>query len=358
VSLINKMLKDLDARQSAGARETPRPMYQDLRPTRGGGRASRPSVAPLLIVLALVSLLAGSGYFIWQEWGERWIAQAPEKAPLMASGSAEPAPAAGVAAPATAEPLVTPAPAPAVSTPRTAGAPVVKAAPRTQPVRPGAEAPARVARRPAPAEPQETGGKVEKTLKPMSPQEQAELRYREAAALVTQGRAIEGEPKLREALAADATHAGARELLAGILLQGGRADEARAVLEQGVENNPKHTPFARLLARLYVDAGAEGRAIELLERTNAAAPNDAEVNAFLATLYQRAARHDDAIRSFTAALKLRPQEGRWWIGLGISQEANRNSGAAAESYQRAAASPALDARLRQFAQGRLAALKK
>jgi len=57
------------------------------------------------------------------------------------------------------------------------------------------------------------------------------------------------------------------------------------------------------------------------------------------------------------ALGIRPQEGRWWLGLAISLEAEKNLPAAAEAYQRAKAS-VLDPKLARYAEQRLTALKK
>jgi MSHA biogenesis protein MshN len=422
VSLINKMLKDLESRQGETRPSAPRVVYQDLRPARTVGPARRQSSA-LFAVLLLVALGAG-GFYAWTEWGEAWLAGAPSVPVSPAQVAATPAP---VEEPPTAEtphpgespPLALP-PAPtapdlsvaaeretaAVSPKPQAGHPwpaaigsipspsrdVTRApSPRSEPVAdraakasaPQSVAASRPAKAPTPrvvaprvpAQPAADAGKVEKTVKPLTPHEQAEAQYREAAALMRQGRAADAERTLKEALVTEPAHATARELLAGLLLQGGRANEARELLEQGVARNPKHGQFARLLARLYVDGGDEARAIELLERAVEAAtapslargprldpigestPGDADTLAFLATLYQRAARHADAARRFAQALAVRPQEGRWWLGLAISQEAQLDP-AASDSYQRAVASPGLDPKLQQYARNRLGAIKK
>lgn len=198
---------------------------------------------------------------------------------------------------------------------------------------------------------------LEKKIKPLTPEERAESEYRLAADALQKRRSGEAESRLRAALAAQATHIKARELLAGLLLQSGRWREAQSQLEQGASLHPMHYPFAQLLARLYVDHGQEPRALELLEKARAAGSGDADYLAFLATLQQRAGRHDDATRDFNEALTLRPREGRWWLGLAISLEATEKWKESAEAYRRAAASGNLDHKLLQYSQQRLAVVK-
>jgi MSHA biogenesis protein MshN len=77
----------------------------------------------------------------------------------------------------------------------------------------------------------------------------------------------------------------------------------------------------------------------------------------MATLYQRAGRHPEAVEAYSRAVRLNPQQGRWWLGLAISLEAAQNHGAAADAYQRAVQSGGLDSASRQYAQQRLVLLK-
>ncbi len=252
-----------------------------------------------------------------------------------------------------------PSPAPLASIPSAKVEPPVIRKPEAAPAE-SAEQPDKVAEEPeeAPA-PKAPAVKavLEKKLKPLTPEERAESEYRLAATALQQRRTGEAESRLRAALAAQPSHVKARELLAGLALQGGRWREAQSLLEQGVTLNPNHYPFAQLLARSYVDHGQEQKALELLEKSRAAAGTDPEYLAFLATLYQRAGRQDDAARNFSEALKQRPREGRWWLGLAISLEAVEKWKESAEAYERATASGSLDKQLLRYSQQRLAVVK-
>ena len=440
VSLINKVLRDLEAqRDTASERNARSPLVQDnLRPVRSiKPHLSRQQLLRIGLALATVAV----GVFAWNQWGAKLlmggktpvapkaVAPAPEPAKVATAPAApEPKPVLPPAPSAKSDPSPKPVALAEGPKPVVAAAPAGKPAqdvvvrkPKAEsptpekPVAPAVEPPAKtvvikakglvqdevaakdeIETKPA-TKPKETpqpddsrggggraesgdgkdaGGRatpgavagtaaekpagktvLEKKVKPLSPQDKAESQYRLAATNLQQNRVSEAENHLRAALAAQPAHVKARELLAGLALQGGRWREAQSLLEQGVAQHPQHYPFAQLLARSYVDRGQDLKALSLLEKSREAAGTDAEYFAFLATLYQRNGRHPEAVTSFTEAVKLRPQEGRWLLGFAISLEATEQWKASSEAYQRAAASGSLDKQLLQYSQSRLAAIK-
>lgn len=407
MSLINKMLKDLETRKNAPSRGAPKPpIFDGLRPTMGMGAGARRR--RMLTVVAAFALIA-AGVYAWQQGlldtAYRQMTQrssddataqvgsvAPQPAPLPAAPVEipPPAPTAEIAAPPTesasaTEPAVPPVadaakePAgPAVATGPTGLPPVPMGGPT--PVAPATTAPSAASPKAAgprkdsdlagetksrerPAEkqakllgPDEEGERYEKKDHPRTIEEMAEGAYREGVRFMQQGRPAQADRALRTALTHDPKHLAARELLAGLQLEQGRALDARKILEQGLAQVPEHVPFAQLLARLYVDQGAEQNAVAVLEKVRPYGSDQPEYLAFLATLYQRAGRHADAVEAYRQALALRPQEGRWWLGLAISLEAQKNLPAASEAYQRAKMG-VLDPKLARYAEQRLGALK-
>ena len=199
--------------------------------------------------------------------------------------------------------------------------------------------------------------RVDKKITPLTPEQQAESGYRQAANLLQQGRKTDAEQNLRSALAAHPGHIKARELLAGLELQNGRWREAQQDLEQGLAKVPAYYPFAQLLARVYVEHGSDQKALAVMESSRQAGASNADFMAFLAEMYRRAGRHPEAIKAYAEAINLNPQEGRWWLGMGISQEAGQDWKAASEAYQRAIGSGGLDEKLMQYAKQRLAIVK-
>jgi MSHA biogenesis protein MshN len=382
MSLINDMLRDLDRRQG-GSGALPNEV-RPLPPESGRPRW------PLLAVLA-AAVLAVAGWLHWAGWPTSApVADAPRTAtapipvaapaarqtPAAALPAAEPVvkeqavapeapaaldglrmdaslsrlPVAPPAAPARKTPAVAtkePTPSPPAVAVKT-GAPSAASVGAT---RPAAPAPALSAESPAAA------GGVEKRPRSETPRERAEQDYRKAYALLGQGRTSEALPLLRSTLAEDATHASARLALAGVLAQSGRQDEALALIEEGLQLEPTRSALALAAARLLAARGAYDRAGQVLSRAASSAQADAEFRAFHAAVLQRLTLHKEAVAEYQAALRLAPQAGVWWMGLGISLEADGRSAEAREAYQRARASGALSAELDRFVEQKLRQLQ-
>jgi len=400
VSLINKMLKDLETRERASSSNaSPKSTYEDLRPV-SYVRSGTSSVRSLLMAILLVVMLAaGAFYFFGMGAGKDALIAA------LPFGKSIPAPASVPVTPPSVENIApanpaAPAPQPvqeAASKTETAAVsvqtPLKPAAKKEKPVAPPAPrvieaVPVpQVASKPAPEEaptspvasvakpaaaPKPTPRKeasikqasaepdksvMEKRDIVIGPQEQAEAHYREAAQFVTQGRAEDARATLYAALASYPAHHQARELLAAVALQGGRMQEAQELLTQGRKIAPDYLPFAQLLARINIEQGDEAQAIATLEGARAAGAHNADYLSFLAQLYQRAGRHAEAVKAYRETIAIRVDDARAWLGLGISLEATHDN-TAAEAFTRAIQLGGLDAKLAQYAQQRLAAVKK
>lgn len=344
MSLINKMLKDLETRQGGGARAE-RPIFQDLHSTTGARQPGRR--AP---VVALVLLLAGiAGIYSWSRWRDNTIAVVSATDPAITVAEAPAAIESAPPAPPTAE-SAPPAPA-AVKVPAPAATP--------KPVK-KRESPANQSKPVATAAVESEAGsgpaRIEKTALPYSPEELAENAYQEATRLRKQGDAAGAERQLKTLLATEPKHVKARELLSGLQIENGRWLEAQATLEQGMAQLPAHLAFRYQLARLHLERGELAQAVSLLEAARRPGLNDPELPAFLAAVYQRAGRHADAVKSYQEALTSRPLEGRWWVGLGISLETQKDSDAARIAYRNALDTGRLTSGLTRYAEDRLKAL--
>ena len=201
------------------------------------------------------------------------------------------------------------------------------------------------------------GAAMDKKVRPFTADEKAESEFRQAVTLLQKGRAMDAEKHLEATIKINAEHTKARELLAGLLLQNGHWREAEQTLEQGIAKVPAYSPFAQLLARIYVDHGSNQKALAVMESSRRAGAGDAEFMAFLAEIYRRTGDHAAAIKAYTEAIKLDPQEGRSWLGMGISLEAIQDWNAAGAAYQRAMETGKLDENLLKYARQRLAIVK-
>lgn len=190
-----------------------------------------------------------------------------------------------------------------------------------------------------------------------SPQERAESEYRRAVGLVNQGRVSEGMEGLRAALTLDTKHEASRQTLVSLFMEQRRFDDAFAALQQGLELNPGNSGFAMLTARIMVERKDINAALGVLQKHAPSAGSNADYHAFAAALYQRLGRHSDAVEEYQTALRLSPETGAWWVGLGISQEASDRRKEALTSFKRAYATGNLSPELLAYVDQRLRVLQ-
>ena len=336
MSLLNQMLKDLEQRR-ADAAETP-VLHREVRTLP----AAAPSRRPFWLLLVVVLLLSGAGAGGWFVLGP---ARPLPQAAVPQQVTAAPLPELAVSAP----PI--PAPPSAPISPPTSPAPVKPLAEKssaklrmsdelTFPTRKLEETPA------AP----ETDMTIEKHALELNPREQAERLYRAAVVLLGQAREAEGIATLRLALKDDPEHLAARQLLIKFSVDRRNLETAQTDLEEGLRRLPKQTAWAMLLSRIKLDRGDAGGALALLERHESHAGSAADYQGAMAAMLQRLNRQADAEGRFGRAAQTEPGNGRWWIGLGMTREAQGKTTEAREAYRNALGTNGLGAELRSFAE--------
>lgn len=196
---------------------------------------------------------------------------------------------------------------------------------------------------------------INKQVKELTPQQRAENEYRKSVALLQQGRQAEAGGSLEHALQLDPHHVAARQTWIGLLLDNKRQDEALRLAWEGLELDSAQPGLAMILARLQFEHGELRAAIDTLERTLAHVDR-ADYHAFLAALLQRDDRHKQAAEHYRLALQKAPQNGVWWMGFGISLQADHRTAEAQDAFRRAKASNSLSPDLLGFVEARLAQL--
>lgn len=89
-------------------------------------------------------------------------------------------------------------------------------------------------------------------------------------------------------------------------------------LEIVVERDRSRTVAAKRLARLYAEAGRWDDAWRVLELSASHAGKDAEYQGFAGTVLRQLKRATEAAAHYRRAIALQPDEGRWWVGLGLA----------------------------------------
>ena len=143
----------------------------------------------------------------------------------------------------------------------------------------------------------------------------------------------------REALAqAQALWASGAQDAATELLQ-----QALVMAQHATSTNPAATnvplvaSLARELARMQLAEGRASAALETLTRLEPVLGREAEVWAMRGNAAQRLGRHQDSVQAYTTALQLRPGEQRWLLGSAVSLAALGQLGRAADMMDKARA---------------------
>lgn len=176
---------------------------------------------------------------------------------------------------------------------------------------------------------------IDKRSKDGQARDMAENEYRKGMQAVKRGESAAALPSLHRALELDPMHAKARQALLSILVGGRQWAEAQRTVQAGLALDPAQTGWASILARLQFEQSDTAGALETLERHAAYAGNDADYQGLFAYMLQKQQRFAEAAQRFQAALSLRPQEGRWWFGFGLALENTGRSGESRDAYAKA-----------------------
>jgi MSHA biogenesis protein MshN len=199
---------------------------------------------------------------------------------------------------------------------------------------------------------------LNKQIKELTPQQRSDNEYRKALSLIQQGMSTEAMNGLEQALQLDPQHAAARQTLIGQLLENKRQDEALRIARAGLSMDLAQPGLAMIAARLQLEKGGLRPAIETLEKTLPNAADREDYQSFLAALLQRDGRHKEAVEHYLIALQKAPQNGVWWMGLGISFQGDHRPAEAQEAFSKAKATNTLSPELLAFVESKLRQLQR
>jgi MSHA biogenesis protein MshN len=347
VSVINKMLRDLDSRQTS-ATPVNAAFNQGRDLVRGTSilisTASPRKVgwmtfaATALVVVGLVG-----GLTVW--WQTQGVAKAPQQGQAVHMPPVQPAPVSVVM--------------PAVVV---AAAPVAVAVPMLPPL-PAAAKPGPPAATIAMSAPvQATSSVPAATPKLRAANEMAiptpskvDLSAKSTQAATNAAAAIAPAPVpvatvQRQSAALDALAqaqglwtAGARDSATDVLR------EAIALAErQGSGASAALVPLARELARMLIAENQNRQALDLLTRLEPALSSQADLWAVRGNAAQRLGHHPEAVSAYAMALKLRAGEPRWMLGGAISLAIQGQLAEAGELTEQARSRGALSSELRAY----------
>lgn len=383
MSLINDMLRDLDSRNAADSERNG--LSRNVRALPGTPVPRR--IHPLLLVVGAATLSGAAVWFVLQPPAvsvpSPFVAPAPAPSPpaippaptaaneIASAEAASVQPSTSDNAPMPAEgasPALPVAEAPPLRMETAISQPPVKAAAVTKPEGPKAEPRAQVEAVATPAKPAPApinSRSIEAPRSNAAPQiskqptdssnagERADAEYRRGATALRRGDAGEGGEGFRAALRLAPNHVPARQALLALLTEQQRWADAETLALDGVGLMPQRSDWALLAARLMYERGDAANALNVLDQYAANARQNADYQILRALLLIRAGRNSDAAECYQTALAIRPQEGRWWYGLGRALDADRREAQARQAYEKARDSGNLPPELQQAVERRL-----
>jgi MSHA biogenesis protein MshN len=362
VSVINKVLRDLDARRANSALpELQRQAGPDtLLGTFSVGRPGQGSTAPRrvwwLVAVLLLAVIGLGAWYVLDDAVEGGGRTAPPGVVVAMPAAPTPAPVAseppGPAASAAAE--TGPAPRPASSAPLAIAPPAAESrqaadapAPDTRKKRPHARTPAREP--PARALPAADEQERQRRQPAGAERERRAVAAPAPATMLPPAAAVAAAsaPAGDAASPAQRRQALARETLAQAqaLWAAGSSEAAVDLVREAVQLSQRSQPVdAAVLAtlvreqvRMELVLGRPAAVLELLTRLEPVLSDQADLWAVRGNAAQRLGRHQESVRAYLAALQLRPGEPRWMLGAAVSLAAQGQLDAAAQQVEQARA---------------------
>lgn len=150
---------------------------------------------------------------------------------------------------------------------------------------------------------------------------------------------------------------GARKKLASLLFAEGQAESAQSLLESGLKSHPNNSDLHLMLARLYSQNAQPDAALQLLQQVQVYAVNDADFIAYRASLAKQLNQHNSAYQDYLALAKAQPEQARWWLGFAVAAERLEQLPSAEAAYDRALSLNQLSAEVTEFIRQRLRYLR-
>ena len=311
MSVVNRMLQDIDLRRAAAETETAK-ANKDIR-SIAPRTAALPRRRRTFLTFALIFFTFSLVVVLWRQWSPQSALIAPANRTATA-----PAPEVVAAQPSAIKALVIPA-----------KESVAAALPVAQVIAPVADTTASV-ENPAPQ------ASSPPQPQPRAPTEMLKLSM-QLSALVAETaapRARGDVPTLKPPAApgrTTITTVPTRQIAADETVSTARAmwndgsriaavatiREALVAAEAG-GNSRAIAVLARELARLHVADNSAQAALDLLNRFESLFAQDADALALRGNAEQRLSKHAEAAATYLAALRMRPTEGKWMLGAAIS----------------------------------------
>lgn len=149
-----------------------------------------------------------------------------------------------------------------------------------------------------------------------------------------------------------------RKKLAALLFSKQRIQAAQTVLNDGLLKYPEQSSLRIMLARTYFRAGDNNQAFNILFAHPSEQIANDELLSFRAALGEKTGNYQSAVNDYSTLVKRYPNQAKWWLGLGLSQDKQQLSKQALTSYQQAQALNQLSSQVDEFLEQRIQLLTR
>jgi len=200
--------------------------------------------------------------------------------------------------------------------------------------------------------PQEPSGTMQVERVELSAAELAEVKLKQAREAMRKGERERAGSLFEQVIALAPEHVTARSELAAYWYGRGQIASALAVLEQGLALKPAQSRWQLLYAKILLEGGAYQQVVEALTTINSASPEATDLLQLRAAASNELGNFAVAAADYATLAEL-TREGRWWLAAAVAFEDAQQTQAALRAYQQALASKNLTADAQRYAQQRL-----
>ena len=161
---------------------------------------------------------------------------------------------------------------------------------------------------------------------------------------------------LHELLETEPENIKASKKLASLLFAQGDYVRSKLLLIRSIELHPAQSDLRLMLARLYVVQKDTAQAMNILAEIQPSADNQTEYLAYRASLAQQLKQTELAKSDYKTLTKIESTNAKWWLGLAIAEDQLGEMNMAVQAYNRASALGQLDGSVNEFIQQRITVL--
>jgi len=198
--------------------------------------------------------------------------------------------------------------------------------------------------------------KIEKSSTTLSREERIANLMVKANSSYDKGYISDAITQLEEVLASKDDHVEARNLLAVAWYGRGELQQAVSILNNGLNRYPSIEMWRLTAAKIFFKENQKAGAFSYLEADLSAAST--EYYSMKGSLARQLKRFDKAESAYANLTNIEPDKGNWWLGYAIALDSQNKTALAIESYKTALAKSGISQGSVNFARERVAELQR